>query len=135
MQNHRFSGRAVTKEMAGQARLCSSKADHLACTKNLSTEWSAESLAGLCGWLQTLPGSISLLMLCSHAPAVLCSKCDGVSELLTNTPHTVDVVLVPVWQRHVDHVGQASDVDTPGSHVCRNQEAYVARLERLQART
>ena len=43
----------------------------------------------------------------------------------------MDVVLVPVWQGHVDHVGQAGNVDAPGCHISGNQEAHIPRLEGL----
>ena len=49
----------------------------------------------------------------------------------THTPHPVDVVLIPVRQGHVDHVGQACYVDAPRCHVCGYEEAHIPRLEGL----
>lgn len=50
---------------------------------------------------------------------------------LTYTPHSVDVVLRAVWEGHVDHKRQASNVDASGSHVSADQEANVTILECL----
>ena len=53
-------------------------------------------------------------------------------QSMTYSAHSVDVVLGAVRQRHVDHVGQTSNVDTSCCHICADQEAYVAILESLQ---
>ena len=52
---------------------------------------------------------------------------------LTDTPDPVDVVFVPVRQCHIDDIWQASNIDAPSSHICGDQEAHIARLERLHA--
>lgn len=51
---------------------------------------------------------------------------------VTNTPDSVNVVLRSVREGHIDDVGQAGDVDPPGSRIGANQKADLAILERLQ---
>lgn len=43
----------------------------------------------------------------------------------------MDVVLRAVWQGHVDHKRQASNIDASGGHISADQEANVTILERL----
>lgn len=51
---------------------------------------------------------------------------------LTNSTHSVNVVLRPVRQGHVDEKGQARYVDAASRHICADEEAYVTILKGLQ---
>lgn len=49
----------------------------------------------------------------------------------TNTAHSVNVVFRAVWQGHIHHIRQASNINTPSCHICADQEANVSILECL----
>ena len=57
------------------------------------------------------------------------------SELrgLTDATDTVNVVLRPVREGHVDDIRQARDINAAGSNICAYEEAHVALFEGLQA--
>ena len=49
----------------------------------------------------------------------------------TDASHTMDVVLGPVWEGHVDDVGQPADVNASGCDICADEETHVPLLEGL----